>query len=102
MIFEKTDKKTADIFFKTIHQRVRNVFSEESLKQVRGEGRDMRLGENNTNTDINSIANDRALLASFGNLQDQEESKFNKLVERERRQMCMETFDARYFQKMSQ
>ena len=58
MIFEKEDKKAAETFLKTIHQRLRNVFTEESLEKIRGEERDTRVGEINTYTDRNSVAND--------------------------------------------
>ena len=60
MIFEKTNRTAAETFLKTIHKRLRNVFTQESLDRVRGEQRDTRVGEINTYTDENSIANDRA------------------------------------------
>ena len=72
MIFEKEDKKAAETFLKTIHQRLRNVFTEESLEKIRGEERDTRVGEINTYTDRNSVANNRALLERFENPKEEE------------------------------
>ena len=59
----------------------------------------MRVGEINTYTEIKLIANDRALLESSGNPQDEEERKFNKPVERQSRQTYVETSDVRIFQR---
>ena len=101
MIFEKTNRTAAETFLKTIHKRLRNVFTQESLDRVRGEQRDTRVGEINTYTDENSIANDRALLAAFGNPQEEESNRYNKPVERERRRTFVETFDERDFPKMN-
>ena len=100
MIFEKKDKKAAEHFLKTIHQRLRNMFCEDSLESVRGEERDTRVGEINTYTDKNSIENDRALKESFGNPQEEEGNKYNKPVERSRRRNYQETFDSRDFPEM--
>ena len=97
MIFEKENRKAAEHFLKTIHQRMRHTFSEESLERVRREERDTRVGEINTYTDKNSIENDRALLESYGNPQEEEGNKYNKPVERERRRSYQETFDSRDF-----
>ena len=100
MIFKKSDKSAVEHFLKTIHQRMRNMFCEDSLGRVRGEERDTRVGEINTYTDTNSIENDRALMESFGNPQDEENNKFNKPVERERPRTYQETFDQRDFPAM--
>ena len=97
MIFEKSNKRVAETFLKTIHQRLNNMFSKDSLERVRGEERDTRVGEINIYTDKNSIENDKALLASFGNPQEEEEIKLNRPVERDRRRTYLETFGIRDF-----
>lgn len=73
------------------------MFSKDSLERVRGEERDTRVGEINIYTDKNSIENDKALLASFGNPQEEEEIKLNRPVERDRRRTYLETFGIRDF-----
>ena len=70
------------------------------MEKVRGEERDMRVGVINTYTDANSIANNRALLASFRNSQDEKASIYNKSVKKDRRRMYMEIFDERNFLKI--
>ena len=102
MIFEKSDRKAAETFLKTTHQRLRNVVLEESLLRIRGEEQDTRVGEINTYTDRNSIANYRELLEPFGNPQEEEANKYNKPVERNRRRAYIETFGVRDFPKIAQ
>ena len=100
MIFEKSNRRVAETFLKTIHKRLQNAFTPESLGRVKGEEKDTRVGEINTFTDENSIENDRALLAAFGNPQEEANDRFNKPVEKERRRTFIKTFDARDFPKM--